>query len=93
MSSRLRTILLASLALALFSSAFAKDLHLRLNIRLVTAVTDKLPLAPVGNKLYEAQEGVHAAITGFTGVKIDHFYVWLHVGNTSIPIDPLYFSK
>lgn len=93
MVSRLRTILLASLVLALFSSAFARDWHVRLRAPVVTAVTDELPLAAVGNSLYRAQEGVHGALKGLTGVEVDYFYVWLHVGNASIPVDPLYFSK
>ncbi|MBX3144385.1 MAG: hypothetical protein KF813_11545 [Trueperaceae bacterium] len=93
MNKRLLSILLAGLVLALFSNAFAKDWHVRVNAPLVTAITDELPLAGLGDGLYQAQEGAHGAITALTGVKIDHFYVWVHVGKTSIPVDPLYFSK
>lgn len=93
MVTRLRTILLAGLVLALFSSAFGRDWHLRLNVPLVTQITDTLPLAPLGNALYDAQEGVHAAVAGSTGIALDYFYIWIHVGELSIPVDPIYFSK
>lgn len=93
MQIRLRTILLAGFILALFPNAFAKDWHIRVNAPLVAAVTDRLPLAGAGDRLYQAQEGAHAAVTALTGVEVDHFYVWVHVGKTSIPVDPLYFSK
>lgn len=93
MNSRLRTILLATVALALLSGAFAGDLHLRLRLPVVEAVTNKLPTARLGDPLHALQEKVHEVVTSATGVAVPHNYVWLHLGQTSIPVDPITFSK
>lgn len=93
MNHRLRTILSATVALALVSGAFAGDWHLRLRLPVVEAVTDRLPTARLGDPLYRLQEGVHEVVTRTTGVSVPHNYLWLHFGKTSIPIDPIRFSK
>ena len=93
MNSRLRTILIATLALAFLGSAMAGDWHLRLRLPVVEAVTDRLPTSRLGGRLHRAQERVHEVVTRTTGVRVPHSYLWLHLGKTSIPIDPINFSK
>lgn len=93
MNHRLRTILFATSAMALIGGAFAGDLHLRLRLPVVEAVTDRLPTAGLGGPLHDLQERVHHVVTATTGVAVPHDYVWLHVGKTSIPVDPIKFSK
>lgn len=91
--NRLFTVLVATLALASIGGAFAADWHLTANLPLVTAILDELPTAGIGGPLHDMQEGVHAAVTKLTGVGVPHDYLWLHVGKTSIPVDPITFSK
>lgn len=93
MNSRLRPILLATVVLALFSAAFAGDWHLRLRLPVVEAITDQLPTARLGDRLHDLQESVHETVTRSTGIRVPHSYLWLHIGKTSIPIDPINFSK
>lgn len=93
MTFRPRTILCLLVLLALTSSAFAGDWHLRLRLPVITTVTDSLPLAGLGDSLYGTQEGVHETTTSLTGISVPHSYIWLHLGNTSIPIDPINFSR
>jgi hypothetical protein len=90
---RLRTILATTVTLALLGGAFAGNWHLRLRAPVLEAVTDRLPTARMGAPLFELQEGVHGLITAATGVSVPHDYLWLHIGKTSIPIDPIRFSK
>ncbi len=93
MINRLSKLLVAVLALAAVGGAFAADRHVTVSLSLVTAVLDVLPTAGLGGPLYDMQEGVHAAVTSLTGVAVPHDYLWLHVGKTSIPVDPITFSK
>lgn len=93
MTFRPRTILCFMVMLALAGSALAGDWHLRLRLPIVTAVTDKLPLADPSKQLHDAQERIHTTITRTTGIRVPHSYIWLHLGRFSVPVDPINFSR
>lgn len=93
MKRQLRVLVILTAALAMASSASARDFHLFLNVPIVTAVTDRLPLGGIGDGLHAAQESVHEVVGRLTGVRLPHDYLWLHLGRTRVPIDPINFSR
>lgn len=93
MPRRLRTAIILTAILAVATAGLANGLSLRLTAPVVTKVTDRLLPSNLGQDLYDLQEGAHAAVTALTGVAVPHDYIWIHVGEHSIPVDPINFSK
>lgn len=93
MPRRLRTALILTAVLAMATAGLANGLSLRLKLPVVTKVTDRLLPSSLGPDLYDLQEGLHAAVTVLTGVAVPHDYIWIHLGEHSVPIDPINFSK
>ena len=36
---------------------------------------------------------MHEVVGRLTGVRLPHDYLWLHLGKTRVPIDPINFSR
>ncbi len=93
MARRLRTVFILAAVLAMGTAGLANGFSLKLKLPVVTNVTDKLLPSNLGQNLYDLQEGAHTAITALTGVAVPHDYIWIHLGEHAIPVDPINFSK
>lgn len=78
-------LLLAAPALAWGSLTIRSDL--------TDTVAEELNVGEVGDALYEAQEGVHDAVTDTTGVEIEHDYIDICAGDECVPVDPIRYSN
>lgn len=89
------------LALALCTGALAHspsydssgDTHINLNLPLLGSLTSALPLGGVGSLLFNTQEAVHSTLTGLTGIRLPHDYLWTCAGRLCLPVDPLRFGR
>lgn len=87
------SLLAATCFFVLTGSAFAahlSDQDLTLSVTLLPGSIS----APssTGTLTYEAQEGVHDALTSTTGLEVDHYYVWVTVnGQPVAAVDPVAF--
>lgn len=48
-----------------------------------------VPIAMLGELAFELQEGAHESITHVSGAEVDHYYIWVCLGEQCIPVDPL----
>ncbi len=50
--------------------------------------TEFIPVDMLGKLAFELQEGTHESITHVSGAEVDHYYVWVCLGEQCIPVDP-----
>lgn len=55
--------------------------------------TQFLPVGLIGELAFDLQEGTHDKITNVTGAEVDHYYIWLCLAESCIPVDPFTFSS
>lgn len=66
-----------------------EDKYVRVENELLESAADRAGVGQVGDVAYTVQEDVvHGSITKLTGTSVDHFYAWVCIGNTCIPVDP-----
>ena len=89
----LKTLMLA-LGLAFGSAALAGgDKEVSITAPILNPVTNPLPINAAGTAAKNAQEGVHGAVTGTTGVVIPHYYVNVGVNGQTVPVDPFTINR
>lgn len=94
---RLVTIALL-LGLFLASYAFAeyksdRDITLRVKApKMVDRVVSE-PVTAAGDTMFSTQEGAHDSVTDATGAEVDHYYVWVCVGDACVPVDPFTVNR
>ncbi len=54
--------------------------------------TEFLPNDVITGATFELQEGTHEAITDVSGAEVDHYYIWLCLGQACIPVDPFSYN-
>lgn len=94
--SATRTITRLAIALALSALLGVPALawgSLTIRTSLTDEVAEELNVGEVGDALYEAQEGVHDAVTDTTGVEIEHDYIDICAGDECVPVDPIRYSN
>lgn len=52
-----------------------------------------LPIGVLGELAFDLQEGTHSSITHASGAEVDHYYIWVCLGEQCIPVDPFTFSS
>lgn len=69
------------------------DVYVMFQGEIFEDASDLLPAEVIGQKAFELQEGVHADITDVSGAEVDHYYIWVCLGNDCLPVDPFRFSN
>ena len=88
-----RIALAVTAGLALGSSALGADDDVYVSAEVALLGDAASPLGEVGAELWDLQEGLHAAITGLTGVSVPHYYVWICLNGACVPVDPFTVSR
>ena len=69
------------------------DMYIMINGWVIDDVTSILPAKRIGELAFDLQEGTHESITDVSGAEIDHYYIWVCLGDACIPVDPARFSR
>ena len=69
-----------------------EDVYIVFNGEHFDDATALLPHEVVTEVTFELQEGTHEAITDVSGAEIDHYYIWLCLGQACIPVDPFSYN-
>jgi hypothetical protein len=93
-----RMILAVLAAVALTGVAVAEynpdnDIYLRVDNKNLNKVAKAVALNRTGDALFETQEGAHATTTETTGQEVDHYYIWICLGGSCVPVDPFTASN
>jgi hypothetical protein len=93
-----RLLLAVLAAVALTGVAVAEynpdnDIHLRVNNKSLNKVAKAVELKSTGDELFDTQEGAHATATDTTGQEVDHYYIWICLGDSCVPVDPFTASN
>ena len=69
------------------------DMYIMINGWVIDDVTSILPHKLISELAFDLQEGTHESITDVSGAEIDHYYIWVCLGDACIPVDPVRFSR
>ena len=69
------------------------DVYIMIGGQVIEDATSILPIDLIGELAFELQEGTHESITDVSGAEIDHFYIWVCLGDACIPVDPFRVSR
>lgn len=68
------------------------DVYIQIENHTLEEVAAAIALGTLGTEMFELQEELHDVIGESTGEEIDHYYIWICVGDECIPIDPFEFG-
>ena len=69
------------------------DVYLIVRGQVIEDATSMLPAGLIGKLAFDLQEGTHKSITDVSGAEVDHYYIWVCLGDACIPVDPVRFSR
>lgn len=72
---------------------FDQDIYVVFHGQVFEDATELLPVERVGELAFELQEGMHENITHLSGAEVDHYYIWVCLGEACIPVDPFTYSS
>jgi hypothetical protein len=80
-------------ALALIGSVAAQynseyDVYVRVENKLAEKVAKRAGIGQLGAQLFDVQEDTHAAVTDTSGEEVEHYYIWICIGDHCLPVDP-----
>lgn len=73
------------------SQAQPGDVVVNVNVPVVNGIAQALPINPLGQAAYNAQEKTLGAAANSAGMS--HYYVWVGVGGQYVPVDPMRVTK
>jgi hypothetical protein len=81
------------LALALVSPVSAQynseyDVYVQVENKLAEKVAKRLGVGRLGSQAFDTQEGVHSTVTDTSGEEVEHYYIWICIGDQCVPVDP-----
>jgi hypothetical protein len=96
-NSTVKSIMLV-LALALVTPVLAQynseyDVYLQVENKLAEKVAKLLGVGSLGSQAFDTQEGAHATVTDTSGEEIEHYYIWICIGDQCVPVDPFRASN
>ena len=69
-----------------------QDVYIVFHGRHFDNATAFLPNALITELTFDLQEGTHESITDLSGAEVDHYYIWLCLGQACIPVDPFRYN-